>query len=460
MAEVRWDDVRYRGDVRDVEELTRAYRLNDYLDTFEENRRQADLGIREKLIKHGIRLSRRISPRIYRLFGEVCAAFGVEAQAEVFCLPAAEVNAFATIDIREAQTFSLIGVTSSALERLEDAELRFILGHELGHILFGNNRLDGLVSTNPANPALTVLPAFGESLFLRWRKKAEVSADRAGLLAAGSFRPSATALLKATFGLSEKNLDLDIEALVGQVDEIKGHPELMAEAFASHPLLPIRLKALELFSRSAKAARSGVCVAAPPLEDEPLEDAVDEMIRLTRRYPYRPVDRAMMQAVAIGGALLLGADSEVTDDEVKILIQILHRFFTDEPETEIVTDPADAAARLPQVVAALNAEADATAKNFVLSRLTDIALADGALMDAESAIILDLAHQLGLPSRAAYSLVVGAAQAVGFRNDVKLNRMSERIRRGLQAGFRRTEALHPMERRETDAEPAPLGLVW
>ena len=73
MAAVRWDDVRYRGDAQDVEELTRTYRVNDYLDTFEENRRQADRGIREKLIKHGIRLSERISPRIYRLFGEVCA---------------------------------------------------------------------------------------------------------------------------------------------------------------------------------------------------------------------------------------------------------------------------------------------------------------------------------------------------------------------------------------------------
>jgi hypothetical protein len=460
VAGVRWDDIRYRGDAQDVEELTRTYRLNDYLDTFEENRRQADRGIREKLIKHGIRLSQRISPRIYRLFGEVCTAFGVEAQAEVFCLPAAEVNAFATIDIRESRAFSLIGVTSSALERLEDGELRFILGHELGHILFGNNRLDGLVSTSQDNPAITVLPAFGESLFLRWRKKSEVSSDRAGLLASGSFRSSATALLKATFGLSEKNLDLDIEALVSQVDEIKGHPELMAEAFASHPLLPIRLKALELFSRSAKAARNGFRVDPPCLEDAQLEDAVDEMIRLTRRYPYRPVERAMMQAVALGGALLLGADSEVNDDEVKILVQILHRFFTDEPDAEIVTDPVEAAARLPQAVAILNAEGDATAKNFVLSRLTDIALADGALMDAESAIILDLAHQLGLPSRAAYSLVVGAAQAVGFRNDVKLNRMSEQIRRGLQAGFRRTDALRPMERRETGADVAPLGLVW
>ena len=73
--------------------------------------------------------------------------------------------------------------------------------------------------------------------------------------------------------VDHKNLNLDVEALVSQVDEIKGHPELMAEAFASHPLLPIRLKALELFSRSGKARRNGLCGAGTVLSDGELEDA-------------------------------------------------------------------------------------------------------------------------------------------------------------------------------------------
>jgi uncharacterized tellurite resistance protein B-like protein len=234
----------------------------------------------------------------------------------------------------------------------------------------------------------------------------------------------------------------------------------MAEAFASHPLLPIRLKALELFSRSDKARRNGVEVAGTALSDPELEDAIDELVRLTRRFPYRPVEQAIMQAVALGGALLLGADGEVNDDEVKILIQILHRFFTDEPESVIVTDPAVASARLPEAIAVLNAEGDGAAKNFVLSRLTDIALADGALMDAESAVILDLAHQLGLPSKAAYSLVIGAAQAMGFRSDVKLNRLSDEVRRNLQVGFRRAGVLQPVERAGAPGSGEPLGLLW
>jgi uncharacterized tellurite resistance protein B-like protein len=433
---IDWNDVRYRGDARDVEELLTTYRVADYLETFEENRRQVDHGVRERLIKDGIRLSERLSPRIYRIFNEVCAALELEAQAEVFCLPSSEMNAFATLDIRKAGTFSIVGVTAAALERLDDGELRSILGHELGHILFGNNRLAALISTDAGNPAMTVLPALGESLFLRWRKKAEISADRVSVLASRNFTATATSLLKATFGLSEKNLNLDVEALLSQVDEIRGRPELIEETFASHPLLPIRLKAAELFSRSAKAQRAGYAVSGDPIADDDLEQAVDDLVKMTRRYPFQPLYQNVMRAVALGGAVLLGADKDVSDEEVKILVQILHRWFTDEPEAEILTDRDAIQARLPEVLAQVRAEGSADDKTFVLSRLTDVAMADGALMDAESAVILDVARQLDVPAKVAYAVMVGAAQSTGFQTDVKLNRIAEEIRRSMMLGLK------------------------
>jgi len=433
---INWEEVRYRGDARDVDELFKVYRVNDYLEASEENQRQRDRGIREKLIKEGIRLSERLSPRIYRVFDDLCQALEIKTRAEVFCLPLQEINAFAVVDVREAGTYSFIGVTAAALERLDEGELRSILGHELGHILFGNNRLDALISTDQVNPSITVLPALGESLFLRWRKKAEISADRVSLLASRDLRSTATSLLKATFGLSEKNLNLDIEALLSQVDEIRGHPELMAETFAAHPLLPIRLKALELFSRSQKAKRSGYPAEGPLLEDDQLENAVDELVSLTRRYPFKPLHQAMMRVVSLGGSLLLASDGDVSDEEVKILVQILHRWFTDEPEGEIVTDRQQIEGKLPETIELVNKEGDAEDKAFILSRLAEVALADGALMDTESSVLLHIAQQLQIPDKVAYRIMVGAAQAVGFRTDVKLNRMAEDIRRSLQKGLR------------------------
>jgi len=433
---IKWDDVRYRGDARDVSELVNTYRIDDYLDAFEENLKQIDQGVRERLIKEGIRLSERLSPRIYTIFKDVCRALELDSDVEVFCLPSDTINAFALLDVSERGTHSVIGVTAGALERLEDDELESILGHELGHVLFGNNRLMALGATGKDNPDVTVLPAFGESLFLRWLKKAEISADRASLLASRSATASATSLLKATFGLSARNLNLDVEALFSQIDEIKGHPELMSETFSSHPLLPIRLKALDLFSRSEKARRNGFPGTGTLLGDEELEDAVDELVRLTRRFPCKPVEVAVMRAVALAGALLLSADGEISDEEIKILVQILHRWFTDEPEEVIVTNRGEIEAQLSQAINVIKSDGDAEHKGFVLSRLADVALADGALMDAESDVILEIAHQLDMPARAAYRVMVGAAQSVGFRTDAKLNRIATELKQQLAIGFR------------------------
>jgi uncharacterized tellurite resistance protein B-like protein len=236
--------------------------------------------------------------------------------------------------------------------------------------------------------------------------------------------------------LSARNLNLDVEALFSQIDEIKGHPELMSETFSSHPLLPIRLKALDLFSRSQKARRNGFPGTGELLGDEALEEAVDELVRLTRRFPCKPIEQAVMRAVAFAGALLLSADGDVSDDEVKILVQILHRWFTDEPEEVIVTNRREIEAQLSQAIAVIKSDGDAEHKGFVLSRLADVALADGALMDAESDVILEIARQLDMPARAAYRVMVGAAQSVGFRTDAKLNRIASELKQQLAIGFR------------------------
>lgn len=431
---INWKDVRYRGDLADVEELFKVYQVETYLETYEENLRQQDRGIREKLLKEGIRLTETLAPRIHRIFREVCEVLSINGKEEIFCLPQQNINAYAILDIQEAGTYSLIGITAGALEKLDDSELKSILGHELGHFIFGNQRLDALISRDPNNPSATVLPPFGESLFLRWRKKAEISADRVGLLASGDFNASAKAFIKGVFGLSDRNLNLDIEALLKQVDEIKTHPEIINETFASHPLLPIRLKAIELFSQSEKAKRNGFPLMNATIPDEELENSIDELIRMTHRYPYKPLQEAVMRAIALAGALLLSSDKNISDEEVKILIHILHYYFTDEPEKEIITNRKEIEENLSQVIQIIVEKGDEEDKDFILSCLSDIALADGVLMDSEGYMILQVAEWLGVSTKRAYNIMVKAAQAVGFRTDIKLNRIVEELRRSLQVG--------------------------
>jgi hypothetical protein len=44
-----------------------------------------------------------------------------------------------------------------------------------------------------------------------------------------------------------------------------------------------------------------------------------------------------------------------------------------------------------------------------------------------------------VPSKIAYSVIVGSAQSIGFRTDVKLNRMAEDIRRSMTLGIKAEE---------------------
>lgn len=432
---INYEDIRYSGDSKDVRELYEIYRIENYLDTYEE-KKQSEIGFREKLMKDGVKLTEQISPRIYRLFKEVCSILEIQTTEDIFCLPVNDINAFAHLDISEAGTYSIVGITSGALEKLEDTEIKFILGHELGHFLFGNNRLNALFTNDNNKSSVTVLPPLGESLFLRWRKKAEISADRVGILACDNFDSAAKALIKSTFGLSEKNLNLNIDSLLKQIDEIKGHPELISETFSSHPLLPIRLKSLELFSQSAKAKRNGLSISKGQIDDEKLEKSVDELILLTRRYPYKPIHQAVMKAISYAGALTLSIDGEIGDEEIKILIQILHHFFTDEPEKEIKTKLDEIMKELPGVIEKINSEGDYEDKIFILSRLADIALADGAILDEEGAVIMQIAKSLNIHEKTAYGILIGAAQSVGFRTDLKLNAIADSLRRNLQIGFK------------------------
>jgi len=49
---------------------------------------------------------------------------------------------------------------------------------------------------------------------------------------------------------------------------------------------------------------------------------------------------------------------------------------------------------------------------FVLSRMADVALADGKLMKPEAGIIFEIANLLGIREKTAYGILVGAMNEV------------------------------------------------
>src|SRR2546421_583778 len=92
-----------------------------------------------------------------------------------------------------------------------DEELRYLLGHELGHLLSGHavyrtmmSILTGLASTLPLGPIVFRVILFG---LLEWWRKAELSADRAGLLAGQDPAAALRAHMKLAGGNDLREID-------------------------------------------------------------------------------------------------------------------------------------------------------------------------------------------------------------------------------------------------------------
>jgi len=138
-------------------------------------------------------------------------------------------------------------VTSGLVEMLTPEELRFVIGHEAGHVLLGHTRITSLLGNMLGVPGVPVLSLVGGLVFRRWSRFAEYSADRAGLVASGSLEAAEGALTKLLVG-PRLAARLNMDEVLVQSGELEGEWTGDAgEALMTHPYLVRRLAALRHF---------------------------------------------------------------------------------------------------------------------------------------------------------------------------------------------------------------------
>ncbi|RYB89559.1 M48 family peptidase [Nocardioides glacieisoli] len=168
------------------------------------------------LLGSAVRVDERQFARLHRLLAEV----GQSLDATV--LPEMYVQADPTLS---AQTVGMdrpiIMLSSGMVHHLDDDEMRFVIGHELGHAISGHAvyrtlllrllGLGGLLNAVPGGALGIRMVTVG---LLEWSRKAELSADRAGLLAS----QDPTAALRTHMKIaSGGNLDeLDVTSFLAQ----------------------------------------------------------------------------------------------------------------------------------------------------------------------------------------------------------------------------------------------------
>jgi len=221
-----------------------------------------------KALTHHVRVSEQVLPRIHRAARNAAEKLGVTNPLVVFVYSGSDPGASCTQEKDDPRVF--VFVSAALVRLLSDGELEFILGHELGHLLFGHLRY-------PKQEG-------GENLrHLELNRAAEISADRAGLIAAPSLAAALRATLKVASGLDESNLELDVDAYTRQARELAETVGDETILMSTHPPFPLRARALQGFEPILAGLRAG-------------RSGADELERLDERV------RAEFEAAASGAA--------------------------------------------------------------------------------------------------------------------------------------------------------------
>ncbi len=191
-------DLRSRGD-SDLAEKLLAEPLVTRLIERLEREQHGPKGVRRHLLATSLRLTEQMMPDVHEIVRDCRARLGIEIPLEVYVYPDTRFNA-ACIKPEDGRLFIML--SSGLLEAFPAGERRFVIGHELGHHLFGHHDIPiGYVlgGSEPPPPDLAL------RLFA-WSRYAEISADRAGAFCAGDPDDVARALFRLASGLRPEAL--------------------------------------------------------------------------------------------------------------------------------------------------------------------------------------------------------------------------------------------------------------
>jgi Zn-dependent protease with chaperone function len=218
--------------------------------------------LRLSYLAGSVRVSERQFPEIYALVRDGSYILDLPDVPEVFVTQSPIVNAMALGKDRP-----FIVVTTGLVNLNDQEELRFVIGHELGHVLSGHAvyRTMLLYLINLAQRiAWMPIGYLGIKAIVwgleEWFRKSELSCDRAGLLACQDVDAARRALMKLAGGpqLSELNPD----AFREQAHEYDAVPDLrdsflklMQLQGVTHPFAVVRFAELDHWAVSGDYER-------------------------------------------------------------------------------------------------------------------------------------------------------------------------------------------------------------
>jgi Zn-dependent protease with chaperone function len=212
----------------------------------------SERSVRLMYLATAVRTSERQFPDLHAMVRDAAYALDLEKVPELYVTQDPTVNAMCV-----GMDTPVIVVTTGLVELLDEEELRAVIGHEVGHAMSGHAvyRTMLLVLTNIATriawlPLGTLAISAIITALKEWFRKAELSCDRAGLLAGQDLQASMRGLMKLAGG---HNLaELNVDAFLEQAEEYEragdlrdGVLKLLQVLPQTHPFAVVRVAELK-----------------------------------------------------------------------------------------------------------------------------------------------------------------------------------------------------------------------
>lgn len=340
---------------------------------------------------HSFKVSEKLAPRLFNSFKEVMGLLEFNESTEFYITNNPELNAFAVSRLEEDQSH-IININSGLIDKVDDDELKFIVGHEIGHLISNNANIAQLLNFVFADQTET--PLMMQHKIAVWDKLSELTADRFGFIACGRLDKVLSCFFKMASGLSVERLNFDPKAFSIENEEIlKYFKETGSGNLLSHPINPIRIKAVELFEISGlyKNLLSGM-----PLNiDKGLDDEISELIQSLMVISNSPVNYHRTKFIASAGLIVAGIDKAIEQEEYQRIIeelsaftvfpkQILNQMIEENKIQEFFEESVDALLQI-----------NPGEKNMMLEYMINIIIADSEIVESELEFIFNFGVKLG-----------------------------------------------------------------
>ena len=352
--------------------------------------------VRDAVLATDLQISEVMSPRLFNLLHGVRSRLKFEEPINLFVHADASINASAIYSHDGLP--HMIVLTSSLIERMADAEIAFVFGHEIGHIHFQHYRakfVERAIGSRESGKSR--MPAPLQRRMQIWNRLANLSADRVGFSAAGddALLPIVSAFFKMASGLGPEHVQFDIAAFLNQLEQIPQHKRKNLICGFSHPAIPIRARALQLFRDAGGAAASRDKL-------DLVDQKVCELARLMEYETSEPMESHARDFVLAGGVLAAHADGKGKSwDEHDRLVEMLRPTLAD-PDAAITKIVS-----LQQAEEVLTKNARWLRDNGGEDRFTAfhylsiVCAQDGILEGNEELFLLRAAEMLGIPDKVA-----------------------------------------------------------